>query len=279
MANLYPIREYKDNLFRAIFNEKKQLLALYNALNNSNYDDPEQLEIVTLENVFFLKMKNDVAFLINTNELYLVEHASTVCLNYPLRGLLYLSKEYEKILEERGEKLHKRSLIKIPTPRYVVFYNGREERPEREIFRLSDAFENKDVDACLEMTAEIININFGKNKELLNACKILGDYVTLVTKTREFTAQTGELADGIMRAIDYCIEHDCLKDFLVGARAEVESMLLAEGTVEEYMEDLEKEKDEKIQELDEIVQQLDEKLQEKEKENQRLRELLKAKGL
>jgi mRNA-degrading endonuclease HigB of HigAB toxin-antitoxin module len=75
MANLYPIREYKDNLFRAIFNEKKQLLALYNALNNSNYDDPEQLEIVTLENVFFLKMKNDVAFLINTNELYLVEHA------------------------------------------------------------------------------------------------------------------------------------------------------------------------------------------------------------
>jgi ribosome recycling factor len=56
-------------------------------------------------------------------------------------------------------------------------------------------------------------------------------------------------------------------------------MLLAEGTVEEYMEDLEKEKDEKIQELDEIVQQLDEKLQEKEKENQRLRELLKAKGL
>jgi hypothetical protein len=187
-----------------------------------------------------------------------------ICLNYPLRGLLYLSKEYENI---------------------------REERPEREIFRLSDAFENKDVDACLEMTAEIININFGKNKELLNACKILGDYVTLVTKIREFTAQTGELADGIMRAIDYCIEHDCLRDFLVGARAEVESMLLAEGTVEEYMEDLEKEKDEKIRELDEKLQEKDEKLcqqdaklqekdielQEQKKEIQRLRELLKEK--
>jgi hypothetical protein len=208
-----------------------------------------------------------------------VEHASTVCLNYPLRGLLYLSKEYEKILEERGEKLHKRSIIKIPTPRYVVFYNGREERPEREIFRLSDAFENKDVDACLEMTAEIININFGKNKELLNACKILGDYVTLVTKIREFTAQTGELADGIMQAIDYCIENDCLKDLLVGARAEVESMLLAEGTVEEYMEDLEKEKDEKIRELGEKLQEKDTELQEQKKEIQRLRELLKAQEL
>jgi hypothetical protein len=191
--------------------------------------------------------------------LFIIHCTGTVCLNYPLRGLLYLSKEYEKI---------------------------REERPEREIFRLSDAFENKDVDACLEMTAEIININFGKNKELLNACKILGDYVTLVTKIREFTAQTGELADGIMRAIDYCIENDCLRDFLVGARAEVESMLLAEGTVEEYMEDLEKEKDEQIRELDEIVQQQDAKLHEKDaelqeqkKENQRLRELLKAKGL
>jgi type I restriction-modification system DNA methylase subunit len=170
--------------------------------------------------------------------LFIIHCTSTVCLNYPLRGLLYLSKEYEKI---------------------------REERPEREIFRLSDAFENK---------------------ELLNACKILGDYVTLVTKIREFTAQTGELADGIMRAIDYCIEHDCLRDFLVGARAEVESMLWAEGTVEEYMEDLEKEKDEKIRELDEKLQEKDEELQEKDtelqeqkKEIQRLRELLKAKGL
>ena len=69
----------------------------------SHYENPDDLEIITLDNALFLQMKNDVAFLINTNEMCLIEHSSTVCLNYPLRSLLYLAREYEVILEQRNE--------------------------------------------------------------------------------------------------------------------------------------------------------------------------------
>lgn len=55
----------KDRLFRFIFSkDKKALLQLYNALNNSNYQDPDELEILTLQNVIYLSMKNDLAFTI-----------------------------------------------------------------------------------------------------------------------------------------------------------------------------------------------------------------------
>ena len=97
------VRTYKDSVFCRIFNEKKELLSLYNTLNMSHYENPDDLEIITLDNALFLQMKNDVAFLINTNEMCLIEHSSTVCLNYPLRSLLYLAREYEVILEQRNE--------------------------------------------------------------------------------------------------------------------------------------------------------------------------------
>ena len=116
---------YKDSVFCRIFNEKKELLSLYNALNMSHYENPDDLEIITLDNALFLQMKNDVAFLINTNEMCLIEHSSTVCLNYPLRSLLYLAREYEVILEQRNENILKYGLVKIPTPAELTLQKGK----------------------------------------------------------------------------------------------------------------------------------------------------------
>ena len=158
------VRTYKDSVFCRIFNEKKELLSLYNALNMSHYENPDDLEIITLDNALFLQMKNDVAFLINTNEMCLIEHSSTVCLNYPLRSLLYLAREYEVILEQRNENILKYGLVKIPTPACIVLYNGMEKRPEVEILKLSDAFENQEVEPCLELFVKVLNINDGMNE-------------------------------------------------------------------------------------------------------------------
>lgn len=69
-------RNYKDSLFRMIFKEKEELLELYNAINGSTYDDPEVLEVNTLENALYMGVKNDVSFLIgDTMNLY--EHQSS----------------------------------------------------------------------------------------------------------------------------------------------------------------------------------------------------------
>lgn len=51
--------KYKDRLFKLVFREKKELLKLYNAISGANYDNPEDLEINTLEDVVYMGMKND----------------------------------------------------------------------------------------------------------------------------------------------------------------------------------------------------------------------------
>lgn len=52
-ARVYPT--YKDRVFRMLFREKKRLLELYNALNDTAYEDEEELTVNTLENVIYMK--------------------------------------------------------------------------------------------------------------------------------------------------------------------------------------------------------------------------------
>ena len=214
----------------------------------------------------FLQMKNDVAFLINTNEMCLIEHSSTVCLNYPLRSLLYLAREYEVILEQRNENILKYGLVKIPTPACIVLYNGMEKRPEVEILKLSDAFENQEVEPCLELFVKVLNINDGMNENVLNGCKTLKDYVILISKIRENYNEIGDLAKAIHKAVDYCINADHLRSFLIRNRAEVEPMLLSEGTVEEYVDSMNEVKEQEIERLKKVVQEKDEELSKKDEE-------------
>ena len=219
-------------------------MSLYNALNMSHYGNPDDLEIITLDNALFLQMKNDVAFLINTNEMCLIEHSSTVCLNYPLRSLLYLAREYEVILEQRNENILKYGLVKIPTPACIVLYNG-------------------------------------MNENVLNGCKTLKDYVILISKIRENYNEIGDLAKAIHKAVDYCIDADHLRSFLIRNRAEVEPMLLSEGTVEEYVDSMNEVKEQEIErlkrELSRVTQEKNEALSKRDSEIARLKALLASK--
>lgn len=124
-------RKYKDRLFRFLFRDKKDLLELYNAVNGSAYSNADELEIVTLEDAIFMKMKNDLSFII-ANQLNLYEHQSTYSPNMPLRGLLYFSRQYEGIVAQHKDQLYSSKLIKLPTPEYVIFYNGKQEQADRE---------------------------------------------------------------------------------------------------------------------------------------------------
>lgn len=69
-------RVYKDTIFRMLYHDKENLLSLYNAVNGKDYKNPDELQIVTLENAIYMRMKNDLAFIMDMN-LYLYEHQST----------------------------------------------------------------------------------------------------------------------------------------------------------------------------------------------------------
>ena len=153
---------------------------------------------------------------------------STRSYNMPMRGFRYSAELYNKYIIKNNIDLFRRRLVKFPTPQYYVFYNGDEDKPEKEILKLSDAFNVPVKEGTFEWTAIVLNINYGHNKKLLKQCTILGDYAILISKIREFKQNTEDLKDAITKAIDYCIENDVLKEFLLEHRSEVVDMLRME---------------------------------------------------
>lgn len=121
-------RKYKSTVFELLYKNKKNLLELYNGLNGTEYTDPDEVEVYTLENAIYMGKKNDVSFIL-ASELNLYEHQSTYNPNIPLRSLFYVAKQLEKYV--KNESIYSSTLIKIPTPRFVMFYNGSERQAER----------------------------------------------------------------------------------------------------------------------------------------------------
>ena len=204
--------KYKDNVFRALFSNKENLLSLYNALNGKQYSDPDALEIVTLENAIYMGMKNDLAFILDFN-IFLWEHQSTYNPNIPLRDLIYIANEYQKYVELNGISLYSRRQQKIPAPRFIVFYNGEKQIGEQMEHRLSDAYENFNGDPELELKVMVININDGHNKALMEQCKKLKEYAQYVARVRKYR-KIMPLKLAVERAVKECIEENILADFL-----------------------------------------------------------------
>ncbi|MBO5509206.1 MAG: hypothetical protein J5962_01970, partial [Lachnospiraceae bacterium] len=104
-------REYKDTVFRMLFSEKKELLSLYNAVNDTSYDNPDELQITTLKNAIYMTVKNDISCVIDMR-LNLYEHQSTVNPNIPLRDLDYVSRTYSAFY--RDKDIYSPRMIKLP---------------------------------------------------------------------------------------------------------------------------------------------------------------------
>lgn len=208
---------HKDRVFRMVFKEKQEFLELYNAMNGTSYTNPEDLEVTTLENAIYMGLKNDVSFLLY-DELTLYEHQSTDNPNMPLRNLFYVADIYSKLAAKAN--LYGSRLVKIPEPKFVVFYNGKDELPERSELRLSDAFEKKSESMDLELKVLVLNINPGYNEELMEKCKSLRDYMIFVSRIREYS-QYMALNKAVEISIQTCIDEDILAEFLRKNRAEV----------------------------------------------------------
>ena len=229
-------RKYKDTVFRMLFSDKRNLLALYNAINRTSYEDSDELEIVTLRGAVYMGMKNDLAFIIDMN-LFLYEHQSTYNPNIPLRDLFYISAEYQKLVNRKS--LYSSSLQKIPAPYFIVFYNGTEREEEYWENSLSEAYENLTGEPRLELKVITLNINEGHNKELMDQCQILKEYAQYVAKVRKYTKKM-ELDVAVEHAVDECIREGVLEEFLRDNRAEVIAVSIFEYNKDEEEKKLRK---------------------------------------
>ena len=230
------VRNQKDTVFRMLFRDKKELLELYNALNGSAYQNPEELSVYTLENAIYMNVKNDISFLLDS-ELNLYEHQASYNPNMPLRDLIYIARQLGKYIRESS--IYSTVLTRIPVPRFVVFYNGTKKQPERKILKLSDAFEKKVSDPELELKVLMLNINLGQNQQLMERCKTLKEYCQYVERVRKY-AKEMPIAAAVDTAVTECIKEGILAEFLSAQRAEVVAMSIFEYNEEEELKKLRK---------------------------------------
>ena len=223
----YINRKYKDSLFRMLFSDREALLSLYNAVNQTAYKDPSALEIMTIDDAIYVGIKNDLAFLIDCR-LNLYEAQSTRNPNMPLRGVFYFSQVYQGYVNRNGLNIFSEKQIRLPVPRYLVLYNGTKEEPDRQILRLSDAFDHPE-EACLECTAVMLNINAGHNSRIMKQCRTLYEYAVLVDTVRNYLNIRGiPREQAVDEAVRECIRRGILVDFLKKHRAEVKNVILTE---------------------------------------------------
>ena len=217
-------RQYKDTVFRMLFSEKENLLSLYNAVTGNTYQNADDLKIVTLENAIYMGMKNDLAFMLETN-IYLYEHQSTLNPNIPLRDLIYIGIEYQQYVDDKS--LYSSRLQKIPALKFMVFYNGTDAVDDRVELRLSNAYEHLAGEPDLELKVLMLNVNEGHNKELMEQCQTLKEYAIYVARVRKYTSEMN-LNDAVARAIDECIKEGILVEFLRKNRSEVKMVSILE---------------------------------------------------
>lgn len=235
-GNCMANKEYKSDVFSMLLQDKKRAMEIYNAINGTDYDDLELVEMTTLDDKSFsLTVRNDASFILDAN-LSLYEHQSTYCPNMPLRDLLYFASIIQKRIKAQKRDIYGGRILKIPVPHFVVFYNGKEDAPDQYDLRLSDAFEKETEDPEIELVCHVYNINSGKNTPLLSKCQTLREYMYFVDMVRKNNEISGNLEDAIEKAINQCMEENVLRDFLAQHREEVMHVMTLDYTFERRLE-------------------------------------------
>lgn len=224
-------REYKSNVFSMLMEVPKYALEVYNVLNESHYTDPSQIQIKKLEKGVLLSLHNDASFVLDSY-LNLYEHQSTYNPNMLLRFLIYFSNMMLELIQSRNDDLFGRKQILIPTPKFVVFYNGLAKRPAREEMHLSDAYEHQEEQYELDLICIAYNINPGYNRYIQENSKVLSGYTIFVGKVRAYAEEETVLRDAIERAVDECIREDILAEFFKDHRTEVIDVAVLDFTFE-----------------------------------------------
>ena len=237
MGETHISREHKDRLFKFIFGRSENkgwTLSLYNAINGSTYSDPEEIEINTIEETVYMGMKNDVSYILR-DIMSIYEQQSTFCPNMPVRQLMYAGRLYDKYIKQHSLNIYGRRQIRLPVPRLVVFYNGRDEWLDETELHLADAFEESVKElADISVRTRMVNINYGHSGKLMEACKVLSEYSWFVNEIRNNSKSMGvEMA--VDKAIDDMPVDYELKTFLEGHRSEVVMSCLTEYDEEATM--------------------------------------------
>ena len=221
-------REVKNSVFVDLFYEdetaEENEIALYNALHEEPLPEGTVIRKIRVANVLYMNFQNDISYGAGDKVLVFGEHQSTINRNMPLRSLMYIGRVYERIVPVRDR--YKKKMVKLPKPEFYTFYNGKEKWEKEKVLKLSDAYMEEDGAPMLDLEVKVININPDEKHEILEKCQVLKEYGQFMDVINEY--QEMGVEDVYKRAVEYCIEHGILSDYLSRKGSEVVNMLIAE---------------------------------------------------
>ena len=125
----------------------------------------------------------------------------------------------------------KEALIKFPKPKFYVLYDGNKDEPLKYEMKLSDAFDGDS--SSLELIVTSFNINYGLSQPLLEKCQYLKDYSRLIGQVKEGLSNKLSLHEAIIKAVDYCINNNVMKEYLTQHEKEVFNMLALQWNIDD----------------------------------------------
>ena len=229
---------FKDSVFTTLFNNPDLLRELYCALEGVSLPKDAPVTINTLENALVMGIYNDISFEIAGKLVILIEHQSSIGGSLALRFLIYISEIYERMIKDKN--IYSEKSVSIPWPEFFVLYNGQKEYPsDNFVIRLSDLFEKpqdlglpEKVHPLLELEVKVININEGRNEEIVRRCSKLQEYSVFMARIYEYKEMYGSLEKAVKNAVKYCKEYGILDEYLSVHGAEVENMLYTEFNID-----------------------------------------------
>ena len=220
--------KYKNSVFVDLFFEdesaEKNEISLYNALHEEPLPAGTKVRKIRVDDVLYMNFCNDISFGIEDKVMVFGEHQSTINENMPLRDLLYIGRALEQIVPVRDR--YRKKAVRLPTPEFYTFYNGKEPWSREKTLYLSDTYARKEEAPMLELCVKVININPEEGHEILDRCGILREYSEFVETLRKH--QQTDSSDAYKNAIEECMKAGILADYLKKKGSEVVNMLIAE---------------------------------------------------
>ena len=219
-------RTIKDSVFTNLFQDKKYLIQLYQALHPEDKDVTEdKLTDVTIENVLTDNIYNDLGFMVGNRLLILVEAQSTWTVNIIIRALMYLIQTYHNYFERTKQSLYKSKKVQIPMPELYVIYTGDRKTKPSEISLSQEFFGGKEC--CLDVKVKMIYD--GKEGDIIN------QYVLFTKVCNEQIALYGRTQKSILEAIRICKDRNVLREYLESREKEVVDIMMVLYDEEEIM--------------------------------------------
>ena len=232
-------REFKDGMFRTLFNDKEKMLELYNAVSDEQMgkDAIEDIEALTIETPLYIGSRNDLAFLIDGKSMFFCEQQSTKSGNMALRLSSYFGKTLDMMF---GSEIYGTRKLKMAPPSFFVLIFGDKNTPELQVEPLSKHFTENAPENSIELVVNVYNICYSENNRLLKRSKTLREYSMFISYVNENLDKGMDLEDAVAASVRRAKEEGILVDFLNKYAVEVEGMLTG-ITVEKYGEVMKKE--------------------------------------